>query len=359
MVDELAALVECESPSGDLAALVTAADVVADLGALHLCERPERVAVDGRTHLRWRFSAAAKVVVVGHLDTVWPVGTLSGWPFDVIDGRASGPGAFDMKAGLVQGFNALATIDDLDGVAVLVTADEEIGSPTSRRLVEETAAGADAALVLEPSAAGALKTARKGVSVYDLVIRGREAHVGLQPERGVNALVELAHQLLRLERIASRSDGTTVTPTVATAGSTANTVPAQAEVRIDVRAPSADEQSRVDGELRALRPALHGACVEVRGGPNRPPLPPSASAGLYARAQDLATRLGLAPLTSAVVGGGSDGNFTAAVGVPTLDGLGAVGDGAHARGEYVEVNAMPTRAALVAALAADLLGRPR
>lgn len=356
MLDELAALVDSESPSEDLRAVRATAEIVAQIGAIHLGAEPDRIAIDGRPHLRWRFGSATRVVVVGHLDTVWPLGTLRQWPFDVSEGRAVGPGSFDMKAGLIQGFHALATLEDLDGVAVLVTSDEEIGSPTSRSLIEETVAGARAALVLEPSAGGALKTARRGVSMYQVTVAGRSAHAGLEPERGINALVELAHLVLALEAIARPDVGTTVTPTVCSAGTVTNAVPDRATLSIDVRAATAEEQQRVDRELTSMVPSLGGARIDVEGGPNRPPLPASASEALYRRARRLGHDLGLEPLTAVEVGGGSDGNFTAAVGVPTLDGLGAVGGGAHARDEHVEIDGMPLRAALVAALVADVLG---
>jgi glutamate carboxypeptidase len=191
--------------------------------------------------------------------------------------------------------------------------------------------------------------------MYELVVTGRAAHAGLEPEKGVNAGLELAHQLLTLEAVADVDAGTTVTPTLLSAGTTTNTVPARASVAIDVRAVTEAEQDRVDQVLRGLRPVLPGASVELRGGPNRPPLQPSASAELLARAVRLNAELGLPALQDVRVGGGSDGNFTAGVGVPTLDGLGAVGDGAHAEGEYVVVSAMAERAALVSALTAELL----
>lgn len=210
--------------------------------------------------------------------------------------------------------------------------------------------------MLEPSAGGALKTARKGVSTYRVEVQGRAAHAGLEPEKGANALIELAHQVLHLEALARPEMGTTVTPTVAGAGTTTNTVPAVAYVDVDVRVASGAEQQRVDQAMHALSATVAGTAVVVSGGPNRPPLPAFSSAALAARAVGLAAELGLGPLATCEVGGGSDGNFTAALGVPTLDGLGAVGDGAHARGEHVLVSAMPERAALVAALLEDLLG---
>jgi glutamate carboxypeptidase len=357
MTDALRALVEAESPSTDLAAVARCAEAVAALGRDLLGAEPERVLVDGRTHLRWTFGDP-RIVLIGHMDTVWPAGTLAAWPFAIEDGIAAGPGVFDMKGGIVQGLFALNTLGDLDGIALLITSDEELGSPTSDALIEETARSAVAALVLEPAAHGALKTARKGVSTYEVRVTGREAHAGLEPERGVNALTELAHHVIALERIADPSAGTTVTPTVASAGTAINVVPAAATVHIDVRAAEPGEQTRVDDAIRALAPRDPAATVEVIGGINRPPMPESASAGLFARAKRLAAELDLPELEGAAVGGGSDGNFTAALGIPTLDGLGAVGGGAHARSEHIVLSTMPERAALLAALIDDLRSSP-
>ena len=355
MIDELEALVQVESPSADDAATEAAARLVDDLFLEHLGSRGRWVAEGTRGHLLWTSGGATKVLLLGHVDTVWPFGTTARWPFAVVDGRASGPGAFDMKAGLVQGIHALRELDDLSGVAFLVTTDEEVGSPTSRALIEQCAAGARAALVLEPSADAALKSARKGVSNYELVVHGRAAHAGLEPERGANAAVELAHQVLAVLDVADAAIGTTVTPTVCSAGTTTNTVPATARVAIDVRAAEPAEQQRVDDALRRLVARTPGTSLELRGGPNRPPLPASASAALVARARRIAAELHLPPLADVAVGGGSDGNFTAGIGIPTLDGLGAVGAGAHAEGEHVVVAAMPQRAALVRDLVRELL----
>jgi glutamate carboxypeptidase len=355
MLAELEALVRVESPSADDAATEQAARLVDDLLLAHLGSRATWLAEGGRGHLLWSGGGPVSVLLVGHVDTVWPTGTVARWPFAVQDGRATGPGAFDMKAGLVQGIHALAGLDDLTGTAFLVTTDEEVGSPTSRALVESTARGARAALVLEPSAAGAVKSARKGVSHYELLVHGRAAHAGLEPEKGANAGVELATQLLRVLRLADAERGTTVTPTLLSAGTTRNTVPASGRVALDVRAAVTAEQERVDDALRSLRPTLEGTALELVGGPNRPPLDRSASAELVLRARRVAHELGLPPLADVAVGGGSDGNFTAGIGVPTLDGLGAVGDGAHAEGEHVVVDAMPQRAALVAGLVRALL----
>ena len=354
MLEELEALVAVESPSSSDSATRAAADAFDDLLLARLGSRGTWVGAE-RGHLLWSGGGEPRVLLLGHVDTVWPFGTTDRWPFAVADGRATGPGCFDMKAGLVQGLHALAGLDDLEGVAVLVTTDEEVGSPTSRELIESTARGCAAVLVLEPSAGGALKTGRKGVSNYELVVHGRAAHAGLEPEKGANAAIELAHQVLALAEVANADVGTTVTPTVVSAGTTTNTVPALARVAVDVRALEPDEQARVDRALRALTAHVPGCTLELLGSVNRPPLAPASSAALFARAQQLATDLGLPPLQGAHVGGASDGNFTAGLGIPTLDGLGAVGDGAHAEGEYVLVESMAPRSQLVRALVQDLL----
>ncbi|MFJ2775416.1 M20/M25/M40 family metallo-hydrolase [Kitasatospora sp. NPDC087315] len=358
LVADIEALVTAESPTADRAAVARCADLVAELGTRLTGRAPERLETGGRPQLRWRFGAGDGVLLLGHLDTVWPVGSLATHPFGVTDGRLTGPGCFDMKAGLVQLFHALATLDDLDGVTVLVTSDEETGSADSRALIEAEARRTRAVLVLEAAEDGALKTERKGASLYDLAITGRAAHAGLEPERGINATTELARQVLALAALADPDAGTTVTPTVATAGTTRNTVPDTALLRIDVRARTAAEQQRVDTALYGLAPTLKGAALALSGGPDRPPLPAASSAGLFARAQRLNDALGLGPLRGAAVGGGSDGNITAGVGTPTLDGLGAVGGGAHADHEHVIVAELPRRAALLAALVDELRGRP-
>jgi glutamate carboxypeptidase len=359
-------LVRCESPSADLAAVAASADAAARVGARLTGSAPERIVIDGRTHLRWRLGAAQpdgaarsvglpRVLLLAHHDTVWPIGSLATHPFSVADGVLRGPGCFDMKAGLVLALHAVAERRPT-GVTLLVTGDEEVGSPTSRELIEAEAAGCRAALVLEASAdGGAVKTARKGTSMYRVRALGRAAHAGLEPERGVNATVELARQVLAVAGIADAGRGTTVTPTMLTAGRTRNTVPDDGEFDVDVRVWDDAEQARVDAAMRALTPAVPGARLEVTGGPNRPALPELASAELFGRARELAARLGLPPLEQAAVGGASDGNFTAGAGIPTLDGLGAVGGGAHADHEHVLVAHLPGRAALLAALIDDLL----
>ena len=366
MVEALGELVSSESPSDDPDLLSRTADLVAELGEGLLGQAPEQLRTAGPPALHWELPAvgngAAPVLLLAHYDTVWPAGTLARWPFTVSGDQASGPGVFDMKAGLVQGMFALAALRAAGlghpPLVLLATGDEEVGSPTSRAVVEQAARGAGAALVLEPSVDGALKTARKGVGNYDLRVTGRAAHAGLEPEKGVNALVGAAHLVLASAAGADPDRGTTVTPTMMTAGSSRNTVAAGATVAVDVRASTAQEQIRVDRYLRGLR-APNGATVVVEGGINRPPMEERSSTELLELARRAARRCGLPSPGSAAVGGGSDGNFTAALGVRTLDGLGAVGAGAHAEGEYTAITAMPQRAALLAGLIVELGEEPR
>ncbi|MEV7233865.1 M20 family metallopeptidase [Streptomyces sp. NPDC051020] len=368
LLADIERLVRCESPSDDLTAVARSAETVARVGAARIGAEAERVVIDGRTHLRWRLGGTPRVLLLGHHDTVWPVGSLDDRPFEVRDGVLRGPGCFDMKAGLAMAFHALAALagahpgqsgsaHPLDGVTLLVTGDEEPGSLTSRELIEREARGCRAALVLEAAGpGGALKTRRKGVSRYEVLVRGQAAHSGLEPERGVNATVEAAHQVMAVAGTGDPGRGTTVTPTCMAAGTTSNTVPASARFDVDVRVWDTAEQDRVDRAMRGLRARLPGAAVEVRGGPNRPPL--GASQTLFDRASRIARELGLAPLTEVAVGGASDGNFTAGVGTPTLDGLGAVGGGAHAEDEHVLVAELMPRTRLLTALVAELLREP-
>jgi glutamate carboxypeptidase len=358
MVGALEALVGAESPSADPQACESCASIADDLAFRVLGRPAERVIVDGRTHLRWRFGGRTRVLLVGHLDTVWPTGTLARWPFSVRDDRATGPGIFDMKAGVVQLLFALALVGDgrgLGGVTVVLTTDEEIGSPSSRGLLAEGAKGARAALVVEPSFGGALKTERKGVALYRLEALGRAAHAGLNPEQGVNAALEVARQVLALAELANPSLGTTVTPTLVSAGTASNTVPPSAVAHFDVRFATREEGKRVAAAFAAARPGVPGASMKVDQEAFVPPLERSSSRELFELAKRLQGELGLPPLREASVGGGSDGNHIAALGVPTLDGLGAVGDHAHGEGEFVVVSAMAERAALLAALVSELL----
>jgi glutamate carboxypeptidase len=361
MLADLEELVLHESFSADHAAVARSAEAVGALGRRLLGTGPETIVIDGVTHLRWVFGTP-RVLLVGHHDTVWPIGSLQDHPWSVADGIARGPGVLDMKAGLVQMFHALASLPSPDGVCVLINGDEEVGSATSRELIEESARGCAAAFVLEAAAdeEGALKTARKGTSRYEVVVRGRAAHAGQEPHRGVNAAVEAAHQVLSIAAFGASMGavgGThsvlgsaTVTPTLLSAGSARNTVPALARVSVDVRVPTSAAQDRVDELMRGLTARTPGARLEVLGGRQRPPLEPESSGELFALACRLAAELGEQPLRGAAVGGASDGNYTAAAGCPTLDGLGAVGAGAHADSEYVEIARMVPRARLLARL---------
>ena len=355
VVADIGTLVRCESPSRDREALLRSADVTAALGERLLGVAPERIVLDGTPHLRWRFGTP-RVLLLGHHDTVWPRGSLERLPFGVEDGVLRGPGCFDMKTGVVMALHAVAALDVREGVSILVTGDEELGSPSSRALIEAEARGCAAALVLEASAdGGAVKVARKGVSVYRVHVTGRAAHAGLEPERGVNASIEAAHLILAIAALGDPDAGTTVTPTLLRAGSAINTVPAEAEFSVDVRAITRAEQERVDAALHALDATLPGAGVRVEDGPRSTPMERRMSAGLFARARAIAADLGIAPLEGVAVGGGSDGNHTAGIGVPTLDGLGAVGGGAHADDEHVLVGMIPERIALLRELIADVL----
>ena len=346
MLDDLRTLVEIESPSLDLAALQASAETLAAMIERHLGTPARLIDSPAGPHVHWSGGGDPKVLLLGHHDTVFPIGALADRPFTVADGRATGPGVFDMLAGIVQALHGLSSLDDLSGVEMLFSADEEVGSLASRDLIEERALACGAVLVLEPSAdGGLLKTGRKGCGTFDVTVRGRASHAGLEPEKGVNALVEVARQVLAINEIGRPELGTTVTPTVATVGTADNVVPALGLIKVDVRVESAAEKERVEAAMAALAAVDPQAAVEVSGGVNRPPMPESASAELMPLVARVAPDLDGVP-----VGGGSDGNFTAALGVPTLDGLGAVGGGAHADHEYVLVDTMPERAALIAGL---------
>jgi glutamate carboxypeptidase len=354
MLEDLRTLVEIESPSRDLAALRASAEAVATIIETRLGGRAHLVDSDAGPHVHWRGGGDPQVLVLGHHDTVFPRGTLARRPFEIEGGRVTGPGVFDMSGGLVQAVHGLATLEDRSGVEILVTADEEVGSGASRALIEERALACGAVLVAEGAAeGGAVKTGRKGCGTFRVSVTGRAAHAGLEPEAGVNALVEAAHQVLDIAALGRPELGTTVTPTVAAAGTVENVVPAEATVTVDVRVATTVEADRVGSAFAALAPHLERATLTVQGGVDRPPMPGSASAELFALARQVLPGLG-----GATVGGGSDGNFTAALGVPTLDGLGAVGGGAHADHEHVWVDAMAERAHLVAGLT-DLIRTTR
>jgi glutamate carboxypeptidase len=303
--------------------------------------------------------AKSQLLVLGHYDTVYPSGTLAKMPFRVVGGKAYGPGTFDMKAGIVQALFALDALRKLRApvekrLVFLWTSDEEIGSGTSRKLIEEEAQRSDAVFVLEPSLGprGLLKTSRKGVGEAQLIVHGRASHAGLAPEKGINAIHELAAQIARVEKWNDLRRGVTINADVVSGGSRANVIADRAEATLDLRAWRQADMRALEQRLRALKPLHRGAKLEMHGGFDRPPFERKHSAALFARAKSIAKTLGFS-LGEAAAGGGSDGNFTAALGIPTLDGLGAVGDGAHATHEHVVIKTMPQRAALLAVLLAS------
>lgn len=312
-------------------------------------------------HVRASFGTGTRqILMLGHFDTVWPVGQLAKMPLKREAGRLHGPGVFDMKAGI--GLAMLATravlehaaLDDCQ-LTMLWTTDEEIGSGTSRAVIEAEAARSAAVLVFEPSLpGGGLKTSRKGVGQFELIARGVSAHAGLDPGKGVSAVRELARQILAIDELQDPAGGVTVTVGVISGGTRANVVPDEARGIIDARANTRADADRVEQVLKSLQPSLAGAKVEVSGGFDRPPLERTAAViGLFEAAKAVAEENGVT-LTEGAAGGGSDGNFTAALGVPTLDGFGAIGDGAHALHEHVDIDALVPRAAVIAGLLARL-----
>lgn len=355
---DIQAFVERETPSTDKSAL--------DAFATFLAEYARRMNGDAKiipvsergNHVRvtWGSGSGKPALLIGHFDTVWPIGTLEKMPFRVEAGNAFGPGIFDMKSGLAQGFWAMRILREVLGserpVVYLCNADEEIGSPTSRELIEHEARGAAAVFVLEPSHHGALKTGRKGVGIFHVEVSGRAAHAGLDPFAGVSAIDELARIILELHGLTNRETGSTVNVGVITGGTRSNVTAAHATAEVDLRVATQAEAERMTRAILGVRPHLAGAEVMITGGMNRPPMERTPdTVKLFTLAQRLAGELGFT-VEEAQVGGGSDGNFCAALGVPVLDGLGAVGDGAHALHEHIEVESVPLRAALLASLLA-------
>ena len=299
---------------------------------------------------------AKQLLVVGHLDTVWPLGTLASRPFHIDGDKAYGPGIFDMKAGLTLATFAISALKELGRktnrpVTFLMTCDEETGSHFSRPLIEEEAQRSYAALVLEPPVpGGSIKTARKGVGEFELIVRGRSAHAGNDIRKGVSAINELANQILAINKLADFARGTTLNVGVVRGGILSNVVAAEARASIDMRYQVMEEGRRIEEAMSALSPLLDGAQLEVKGGINRPPLVRTEKiAALFAHAKELATEMNY-DLKEASVGGGSDGNFIAAMGVPVLDGLGVDGEGAHAEHEHIIINDIARRATLLARL---------
>jgi glutamate carboxypeptidase len=351
MLEAIESLVRAESPSDDIAACRKVVALAADIARDVLGTPAEIKEIEGRPVFWWG-SAQPKVLVLAHLDTVWPIGSFQ--PLWSVEGDVvRGPGIFDMKAGFVQALYALKGI--VGDVALVATTDEETGSHSSKALIKELSANADAVLVLEASLDGKVKTGRKGTAMYQISVHGLAAHAGLEPEKGVNATTEMAHVLLALKVLENSQHGTTVVPTTLRSGTTTNTVPDLAVLDIDARSFSQDELLRVDAAIRSLTSTTVGASISVTGGLNRPPLQPSATTELYEIAEKVAAQIGMAPLGSAEVGGASDGNFAAAAGARVLDGLGAVGGGAHAANEWVKLSSIQERSDFLHALIKELL----
>jgi glutamate carboxypeptidase len=357
LLDLIHALVAIESPTDDKAAVDRCGALLATrlqaIGA-EVTTVPQPEAGD---HLVARFgSGSRQVLVIGHFDTVWPIGQIGRMPIREEAGRLHGPGVLDMKAGIALGMLATRAVMELAApadarITMLWTTDEETGSDTSRALIEAEAKQSEAALVLEPAlAGGALKTARKGIGQYELSAHGVSAHAGVDPRRGVNAIREIAMQVLAVDAIRDLDRGISVNVGVIAGGTRSNVVPDFATAAVDVRAETIADAAAIDRAMRALTARTPGARLEISGGFNRPPMERSAGViRLYETARACAEEIGL-PLAEGATGGGSDGNFTAALGVPTLDGLGAVGDGAHALHEHVELAPLPARAAILAGL---------
>jgi glutamate carboxypeptidase len=363
MLQTLRKLVTCESPSFDK----TAADRCCTLIANEWRQesvRVQRITQKHRgNHLLITFEpgvarSKGQLLVLGHFDTVYSAGTLRKMPFRIARGKAYGPGTFDMKAGIVQALYALRVLRQLriamrKRIVFLWTSDEEIGSESSRKLIESEAGCSDAVFVLEPSYGpkGLLKTSRKGVGEAELIVHGRASHAGLAPEAGVNAIHELAAQISEIEKWNDLRRGITINADTIEGGTRVNVVAESARAMLDLRARTLGDMRNLERRLHSLRPTRPGARVEIKGGFTRPPLESAVSSSLFARAKSIAGQMNLS-LGECSAGGGSDGNFTAALGIPTLDGLGAVGDGAHSNDEHILINTMPTRAALLAALLA-------
>lgn len=347
MIELLRELVELESPAYTPGVRQMAERMGQELAALGA----DVTLLDG-DHLRAELPGeGSPLLVLGHTDTVWAQGTLATMPFRVENGRAYGPGTYDMKAGLVVLVEAIRRAGTDRALRVFLTADEEHGSRTGRPHLEQAAEGAAAALVVEPpTPEGHLKTARKGLGRFRLQISGKAAHAGTHRHEGASAIAELAHQVLRLEALTDEDRGISVNVGVVSGGTGYNVVPAQAEALVDVRIAHAADAARIEAELNRLRSEVEGTTLEWSGGWTRPPLEPSpGSAVLFAQAREHGRELGL-DLQEASAGGGSDGNLVGALGVPVLDGLGAEGGGAHARDEHVLLDSLPVRAELLTRL---------
>jgi len=359
-------MVECESPSDDPRAVDRFVDLVSAEAAPFARVQTFPGGKFGK-HLLCEFALPGpskkkgEILALGHSDTVWPMGTLAQMPFREADGRLWGPGVLDMKSGIAFFLFAVRALRELDipvrsRVKLLINSDEEVGSDSSRTLTQETARRAKAVLVIEPGTGleGKLKTARKGVGDYTITVRGRASHAGVDFSAGASAIVELARQIERVSGFTNLKRGVTVNPGLVSGGSRSNVVAAEARAVIDIRAPRMRDAEILDRKFHALKPFDKRCQLEIHGGLNRPPMERSVGiVQLFRTAQRLARELGVT-IEESMTGGGSDGNLTAALGIPTLDGLGAVGEGAHAVNESILINRIPDRTALLAKLIAAL-----
>ena len=361
IVSTIRELVEIESPSDNKAAVDRFAEAVAQKFAALEGKIQIHHAHDFGSHLQVDFagkSRAKPVLLLGHYDTVYPLGTLASMPCRIVDNKLTGPGVLDMKSGIALMLYAIAALQEWHGgelprpVSVLLVSDEEVGSDSSRSITESLAKKAAAVLVLEPSYGleGAVKTARKGVGEYQIKVTGKASHAGLDFQKGVNAIVELARQIEKVSSFTDLRKGVTVSVGLVNGGSRTNVVPAEATAHVDARIARMKDAAAIDKKMRSLRPFNRKCKVGITGGINRPPMERTPGvATLYAKAVKVARDLGW-KLGEAAVGGGSDGNFTAGLGIPTLDGLGAVGDETHATHEHILISELPRRASLLAGL---------
>jgi glutamate carboxypeptidase len=363
MLECLRQVVEIESPSNSKPGVDRLARFLAEkfrqcAGKVRLLKHPEVGSAVSAEF--WADKLNQKpILLLGHLDTVWEIGTLAQMPFRVRGGRAFGPGILDMKSGIVIGLWAIRALQALKisppgPIHFFLNSDEEVSSVAFRKEILAEAQGARAVLVLEPAAAGgALKTARKGVGEFKITVHGRAAHAGVNPAAGVNAISELTRQLITVESMARPRQGLTLNIGRIEGGTRSNVVPERATAWIDVRIPRLQDQTVIEERIHSLRPYHPETRLEIEGGINRPPMHREMAAPLFRKARALGRAMGM-DVIEASTGGGSDGNFTAALGVPTLDGLGALGDGAHARHEHILIPELPRRAALLAGLLATL-----
>jgi glutamate carboxypeptidase len=363
MLDTIQQLVEIESPSDVKAAVDRLGTVLAsrfgELGGRVQVHRAEQFG--NHLEIRFgkkRFGDSKSILLIGHMDTVYPIGTIAKMPFRLAKGRVWGPGVLDMKAGIALILHVIETLFEWSrgrlprAVTVFLASDEEVGSLSSRAITEKLARDSAAVLVLEPAHGQAVKTSRKGVGGYELRVKGKASHSGLDFEKGQSAVLELAHQILQIAKLTDLQRGITLNVGKVTGGTCVNVVPAEARASIDVRIARKKDAQEIERRLHALKPLNPNCEIQISGGMNRPPMERTAGvAALYRKATEIARELGW-QLQEAGVGGGSDGNFTAALGVPTLDGLGAVGEGAHADHESILISELPRRAALLAGLIA-------